>query len=258
MLNFFQKKFLIILLLSLFFLSSQIVAACSIPGPDDWFSTHYIFDTKNLPAGVEVFEDTDLYSSPEIAIKNSNEEPFYLVREVEKGSESTLDYGVPPNYYPYFKLQSNKVYTFLNGSWRDEKGTSANVLHLDYQDRMSVLEIDGQIEQLRFEARPTDVRIPNPVSISLLGLYKDQPIKITGKIIYSLNENYDPDRSAKAAEGCRQWNESMSNIDRISSLIFKSITLVFTLIAVTFVVLIVRATSKKNKVSRPRDKKQKK
>lgn len=254
---FFQKKFLSILLLSLFFLSSQIVSACSIKGPDPWFSTHYNFDSENLPIGVEVFEDTDSYSSPIITIKNSNEEPFYLVREVEKGSESIRDYGVPPNYAPFFKLESNKVYEFSNGNWTEEKGISENVLHLDYYDRMSLLKIDGRLEEVRFEARPADVKIPDPLPISLLGLYKNQPIKITGKIAYSLNEKYT-DVYANAAKGCSQWSESTSDINDTSSLIFYSIALVFILIVVSFVVLMIRSNSKRRQVSQSRALKPKK
>lgn len=204
----------ILLFFSLLILQTQNVFACSPAGPDPWFATQLSFDRSTLPKDVEIVQTDPTYEP--YALINKSSEPFYLVREINPALLSPaygdeyhfLNSELPENYEPRYKIKSSQVYFWGQLSSQDIEGWKPNSggINNSAATRVKIGEdiyiLDGESRQIYQDNRPAVVEIPNSQNFKILGFYKGNPVEIQGVLSYSLNENYDPQRSAKGVKAC--------------------------------------------------------
>lgn len=186
--------------------SANAVFACSPGQPDPWYKIDLSFDKTSLPKGVEVVQ-TDQTDYP-YALINHNSEPLYILKE-NQSIDKYPGSGFPDKYQPLYKIFSDKVYFFshLDDKWEPNQGEIDNNASRQVNINQNVYESVGGRKQINEDDRPLNVEIPSPQQFNILTYHKGQEHYITGTLIYSLNNNYDPKRGQKNTEACAQfWN----------------------------------------------------
>lgn len=196
---------------TLLVLLSQDAFAC-IPGRSDpWFATQLSFDQNTLPSGIEIVQTDSTYES----LINKSSEPFYLVRENFTDWKTFPNSELPQNYEPRYKLVNNQSFYYLEDTYskppkpgyRLNSGGINNSATTRVRIDENVYILEGDSRQIYQDNRPADVEIPEPQSFKILGFYKGNPLEIHGRLSYSLNEKYDPQRFAKGVKACNDWNK---------------------------------------------------
>lgn len=187
-----MKKILLILLL-LPFTGFFNVAACSINSQgDDWFSfKEVIFNNQqNLPEGVNIF-----LGDGEHFLQNDSATPFLIYKQYSDIPQSLRDQYVGNTLEVEYKLENSKVY-YYNSFTGDS--------NLELTDIIKDAVGAGRTDAGRRvgDNRPADVKVPMAETFQIK--YSSNGINgsISGRVIYELNPDYDPQAFAKAAAGC--------------------------------------------------------
>jgi hypothetical protein len=202
--------FLTVLLL--LFLLAHNVFACTPAGPDPWFVIKLSFDQLTLPSGIEIVQTDPIYEP--YSLINKSSEPFYLVRENLTDWKTFPNSELPQNYEPLYKITADQVYFWGQLSseesvgWKPNSGGINNSAATRVRIDEGIYILEGESRQIYQDNRPAVVDIPDQQDFKILGFHRGNPIQIKGRLLYSLNEKYDPQRRTKGVEACNKWNRS--------------------------------------------------
>jgi hypothetical protein len=209
----------------LFLLSCTLSAqACSPSRGDPWYTFELEVDPSTLPFGVSLSKDA--------LLTTASDEPIYIFqrsldiesqREVvdnahranpdssiqfgylevlpyetfdEAYARQYPDTGLPPHYLPLYKIENSGLYFYVkNSGWMREK--------------MNGLSIASYLSNVRSipigDDRSSDANTPSPQDFEFVVFTDGNEQTIKGKIVYSLNEDYDPKASEKGIEACERF-----------------------------------------------------
>ncbi len=191
-------------------LTPQNTFACIPTGPVPWFKTKLLFDYSTLPNGIKIVQKGPTYE--EYVLINKNPEPFYIVKENPTDWKNFPNSELPRNYEPLYKLTNNQSYYYFNDQYSklptagyklySGEGNNSVEGGVTIDEKIYILE--GESRQVYQDNRPAHVEIPESQSFKILGFYQGSPVEIRGMLMYSLNEDYDPQASAKGLEACKR------------------------------------------------------
>ncbi|MBI3052167.1 hypothetical protein HYY74_06990 [Candidatus Woesearchaeota archaeon] len=177
-----------------------------LPEPDPWFNEYLVFDQPSIPQGVSIDESPRLswdYNQPEMnvtyTISNSGQKPFYFVDIYDSEElfyEIYANSGLVYPYNPLYQIAGGKTYYWTpdfdgSGSRWQEYGNNVTDSGLN-------IYYEGGSRNIRQDNRPHAVSIPSPHNFAIQGFYQGTPHNLTGKVVYKLNGNYNPDAGKRS------------------------------------------------------------
>lgn len=222
-----KKVFSFFTLILLFFSLSTYTISAFSPHVEPWYSIKWVFDEDALPSGViaRPFEQ----SPEDTELVNTSQTPLILLgrgyvkcfgEKEDKPECLIIKYKLADSKRQYYSEHEGKYYEAEN----------MGVVFTEMSGQQFGVEIENVIE----DHRPLLQKPPQDQIFTIHAIYAEEPIDITGKIVYSLNPKYDSNGVKKGEEASKRWSMSQT-----ASLRSQKIFLIGTLLGISALIILI-------------------